>query len=306
MDFSRRDFLRASAAVAAAFGIKLPEALAADNSGPNVIWLQGAGCSGCSVSLLNSIHYMGVDTLLTQTINLKFHSTLMTAAGQLATNAASAVPSGYVLVVEGAIPTGASADYCHVGPGKSIFQAVLDFAPNAALILAVGACATFGGIPRAFGSTGNCLSLNDVLTANVPAKTAINIPGCPAHPDWVVGTIAWVLAHPGQLPELDGYNCPTMFNAGTVVDAGVPGQRIHDVCPRRPAYDVGDMTVCLLTRGCNGKHSYIDCASRKWNAGAVGGVGVNWCIDSGSPCLGCVQPGFPDACSPFHSDQKYQ
>ena len=151
MNVTRRDFLKASTALAGALALKatglmqLQTTLAAE-SGPSVIWLQGQGCSGCSVSLLNSINYMTVDELLIKEINLKFHPTVMAAAGDLAVGAAVGAPAGHVLVVEGAIPTGAGGDYCHLWPGMTMENAVTSFAQSAGAILAVGACACYGGM----------------------------------------------------------------------------------------------------------------------------------------------------------------
>jgi hydrogenase small subunit len=28
--------------------------------------------------------------------------------------------------------------------------------------------------------------------------------------------------------------------------------------------------------------------------------GTNWCINAGSPCIGCCEPGFPDLMAPFY------
>ena len=111
MIISRREFMRYCVAVAGAMGltasglIKLQEALAAED-GPPVVWLQGQGCTGCSVSLLNSIYYMTAADLLLSTIDLEFHATVMAGAGDLAVSAAEEpyANEGFVLVVEGAIP----------------------------------------------------------------------------------------------------------------------------------------------------------------------------------------------------------
>jgi len=43
-----------------------------------MISLQGQGCSGCSVSFLNIGALTTVDHLLTDRINLEYHSTLIT------------------------------------------------------------------------------------------------------------------------------------------------------------------------------------------------------------------------------------
>ena len=69
MRMSRREFMRVAAAAVAA-GHLAPAALAKleralrRGDKPPVIWLQGAGCDGCAVSFLNSIHYAAVDDLL--------------------------------------------------------------------------------------------------------------------------------------------------------------------------------------------------------------------------------------------------
>ncbi len=94
MNVTRRDFLKASTAIAGALALKgsglmqLQKAMAAGSSKPPVIWLQGQGCTGCSVSLLNSTYYMTIDQLLIDTLDVKFHPTVMAAAGDLAVGAA--------------------------------------------------------------------------------------------------------------------------------------------------------------------------------------------------------------------------
>ena len=93
MKITRREMLKASAAILASRSliasgaVALEQALAGVGNVP-VIWLQGNGCNGCSVSLLNSIYYTTIDDLLLNTIDLKFHPTMMAGAGDLATSAA--------------------------------------------------------------------------------------------------------------------------------------------------------------------------------------------------------------------------
>src|SRR5512133_2694014 len=127
MQITRRDMLKASAAIVTARGLLAHGAqglqqAAAATAKPPVIWLQGQGCNGDSVSLLNSIYYMTVDELLLNTIDLKFHPTVMAAAGDLAVSAATAAQGagGYVLVVEGAIPTASSGKFCTIWPGMTM------------------------------------------------------------------------------------------------------------------------------------------------------------------------------------------
>ena len=123
----------------------------------------------------------------------------------------------------------------------------------------------------------------------------INVPGCPAHPDWFVGTVTYLLTA-GHIPPLDAYRRPLQYF----------GERIHDNCFKRRQY-CGEQVFadhlsdegCMEFLGCKGKHTYSDCPIRKWNSDGAEQYGVNWCVGARSPCLGCVNPNFPDGMSPF-------
>lgn len=320
MSVTRRDFLKASSAIAAALGFGVFRSRNAHGipGGQSVIWLQAQACTGCSVSLLNSVSLMTVDDLLLRTIDVKYHPNLMAAAGDRAIGAANDArrAGGYVLVVEGAIPVAAGGMCCTLWPGMTALEGVRTFAASAALVVAVGTCASFGGV-----SAGKPNPTKAVPVARVLKKMPIvNIPGCPAHPDWVVGTIAYVLRH-RKAPPLDGLNRPTEFY----------GPMMHDLCPylgdfnkyfrRRLGHAKGrscfachsgrDDDVkgpdhlsdggCLYAFGCKGLVTHCDCPNRRWNAGAGGVAGVNWCVGAHAPCIGCTEPGFPDAMSPFYA-----
>jgi hydrogenase small subunit len=299
MNISRRDLLKACAAIAAAHrlnamgGAALAQALEGQTKTP-VIWLQGTGCNGDSVSLLNSIYYATADALLLNTIDLEYHPTLMASAGEMAVSNAEAsrTAGGYVLVVEGAIPTASGGKYCYIWPGMTMQDAVLNYSGNALVILAVGSCAAFGGMSAGAPNPTQAKGVTGVL-GNL--SKIINIPGCPAHPDWVVGTIAYIQSN-GKAPPLDSFQRPLEFF----------GKRIHDYCHERHDHcgATNDATAlgqrgCLEDLGCKGPLTYADCFSRKFNSGQAGTYGVNWCIGGRSPCIGCVQPTFPDGMSPF-------
>ena len=293
MSLTRRDLLKASAALVAAPGLSktalatLQQVLEGEANVP-VVWLVGQACSGCSVSLLNSIYYTTPDDLLMNVLDMEFHPTIMAAAGEQAVAEADAarVAGGYVLVVEGSIPTGAGGQYCHVWPGMTMHDAVLAFAPGASFILAVGSCAAFGGMISANTNPTGAQSVSQIIGAD---SRLINIPGCPTHPDWIVGTIAYLLEN-GQVPPLDAHRRPAAYFMN----------RIHDYCPQRARYCGEDREAdrlsqdgCMEGLGCRGKQTYADCYMRKWNSAAQGRFGVNWCIGARSPCHGCVEPTFP-------------
>ena len=78
-----------------------------------VVWLQGAGCTGCSVSVLNSVSPSIKNVLIDEVIpgkhiNLRFHPNVMAGQGDAVIEVLRETQQhkgGYVLVVEGAIPT---------------------------------------------------------------------------------------------------------------------------------------------------------------------------------------------------------
>jgi hydrogenase small subunit len=293
LEITRRDLLKYAAGSAAALGLsrmhltRLETALAA-NSRPPVIWLSGQACTGCSVSLLNAVNPT-IDQVLLNTISLNYHPNVMAAAGDLAVSAArsTAQAGGYILVVEGAIPTASSGRFCYVwdGGGRSVTMAdaVSSLAATAQYVVAVGSCASFGGIPATYGAAG-AKSVSAFL-----GKPMISLPGCPAHPDWIIGSLVQILT--GPLPALDSNNRPTAFYKSQV---------IHDRCPRREedeASGFGQDGRCLEELGCKGPRSHADCDTRKWNNAQ------NWCIGANGLCIGCVEPNYP--AFPFHSGGVY-
>jgi len=193
----------------------------------------------------------------------------------------------YVLILEGGIPEkipnigGATA----AGEEISIVDTFTELAKGALCVVAVGACAAFGGIPAAAPNPSGSRSATEVLREQGIDTPCVNVPGCPAHPDWILGTLVNVVLR--GLPtedDLDDHGRPLAFFGGL----------IHDNCPRRADFDAGKFAShhgeegCLYELGCKGPVTYSDCPSRQWNSG------INWPIGAGSPCLGCVEPGFPD------------
>ena len=298
-NLSRSEFLKLCAGSAAAVGISqmyVPEvakALAGAEGNPPVIWIQAASCTGCSVSLLNSVH-PAIKEVLLDIISLKYQPNVSAATGDMAVQAiektAKENPGKFYLVVEGAVPTAENGIYCTVGErdGKPItaLQWIQELSKQAAAVLSVGACSSFGGVPSAKPNPTGCKPVSEI----VKDTPVINIPGCPPHPDWIIGTIAHVLLY--GMPELDNFKRPKMFFGEKNI--------IHDNCPRRQYFDNGIIAKnlsdpgCLIQLGCKGPITQADCPTRQWNSG------VNWCIKAGSPCIGCCNPGFPEQTSPIY------
>lgn len=273
-----------------------------------LVWLAASACTGCSISLLNSASPTIKNILIDQIIpgvhiNLRFHATIMAGAGEqvikVLEDTVVEKKGEYVLVVDGAIPTATNAMYCVMGErdGKPVSMEIRleELAKDALAILAVGTCASFGGIPAAAPNPSGCKSVREILEAKGITKPLINIPGCPPHPDWFVGTVASILLN--GLPkaeDLDDNLRPLAFY----------GKLIHENCPRRAYFDEGKFAKkpgdegCLYELGCKGPITYADCPLRQWNNG------TNWVIGAGAPCNGCTQPEFPDLMSPFYEKLK--
>ncbi len=301
MNMTRREFLAVSLKLAAVMGLgtsavpKIAEALedlAAGNA--PVLWLQGQSCSGCSVSLLNS-EEPGPAQILTEYISLLFHSTLSASSGDVSMEVInrSIEHGGYLLAVEGSIPAG-MPEACVVGH-EALTEQVLRAAKNADAVVAVGSCAAFGGIPAAENNPTGAMSVPEFLNDKGISTPTIVLPGCPTHPDWVVGTLVHVLKF--GIPPLDDKGRPKMFYS----------RLIHDQCPRFADYERENFAKtfsddgCLFKLGCLGPITYADCTLRLWNSG------TNSCIKAGAPCIGCASENFAAKVSfPFYRKNKVE
>ncbi len=252
----------------------------------DLIWLEATGCSGNIISLLNALN-PDIIYLLTEMVNLKYNNSLMAAEGEKAFEIfLDTINREFILVVEGAVSTKANGLYTIIAKykGKHItaMEAIKMAGEKAKHVLAVGSCASYGGPSAARPNPSGSISVNEFLEREV-----INIPGCPGHPDWIIGTIAHLISH-GR-PPLDDNNRPIMFY----------GITIHDNCPRRSYFDKGIFATklgekeCMFKLGCRGPVTKTDCPIRQWNGY------VNWPIGDNTPCIGCAQEKFPDGMEPF-------
>ena len=113
------------------------------------IWLHFADCTGCTESLLR-VERPALGELIRDIISLDYHETLFAGAGnqaEAARKASMAANKGkYVLVVEGAIPAGDNGIYCKIG-GRTAIEILNECAQDAAAVIALGSCASWGGMP---------------------------------------------------------------------------------------------------------------------------------------------------------------
>jgi hydrogenase small subunit len=300
---NRRDFLKYCAATAALFGLsdiefttKAAHALEPKSGKPAVMWLEGLACAGCTISFTQSL-FPPVSQIILDKISLRQHDTIMAAAGHLVEEVydETVKEGGYVLIVEGAIPS-ADDRFCMIG-GRSFRTLVEDASRKAAAVIAVGACSAYGGIPRATPSKG--IAVSEALKNAEIDKPVINISTCPVHPDHLVGTILYFLVT-GNIPPLDSIGRPEMYFGDN--------RLLHDTCRRRGHFDSGEFLNdwndpkqkdwCLFLKGCKGPVANIDCAIRRWNDG------INFCLDCGGLCQACGEPAFYEKVTPLYTAES--
>jgi len=209
----------------------------------------------------------------------------------------------FVLVVEGSIPNesingdgywtsmGNHAD----GTPKTLNEWLDELAPRAWAVVAVGTCATYGGIHAMAGNPTGCMGLADYLGWDYRSQAGlpiVNVPGCPVQPDNFMETLTWLLYEAaGMAPmiPLDEQLRPTWLF----------GKTVHEGCDRAGYYEQGDFALdynspkCQVRVGCWGPVVNCNVPKRGW----MGGIGG--CPNGGGICIGCTMPGFPGKFMPF-------
>lgn len=293
---SRREFIKICMATTMTYSLSqtflpmLASALESNNiTKPPVIWLELGSCTGDSISFENSLD-PSLKEIFENIIDLRYHWILLPAQGVNARKAIDDVlakcSGEFILVVEGSVVTANFGKYNYVYQKNDQFitglDALKDLGEKAKYVVAIGNCACFGGPSAASPNPTGSVGVWEVLSRKV-----INVAGCPAHPDWFMGTLSHLILY-GE-PELDKWNRPKIFY----------GKTIHDLCQRRSDYENGSFADfpgdegCFYKIGCKGPVTFADCPKRQWNNH------INWPVKGGTPCIGCTNPGFPDSSEPF-------
>lgn len=268
------------------------------------VWISAGACGGCAVSMLNTVAPSIKNVLIDEVIpgvhiSLKFQVNISAGSGypviKVLEDVGEQKQGEFLLIVDGVVSTADRGIFCTVGErGEEripVRQWVVDLGKKALAVMALGTCSCFGGIPGARPNPSGVKKLMDIYKGEGVETPLVNVPGCPPHPDWFVGTVAKLLTAGLPKPEdLDDWLRPKEFY----------GLLIHENCQRRAYFDEGKFAKrfgepgCLYELGCKGPITYADCPLRQWNNG------VNWCIRAGMGCQGCTQPEFPDFLGSFY------
>lgn len=258
-------------------------------------WLNS--CSGCEIAILN----LG-ETLLDLLPELDFvHIPVLMDhkhLGQLGEKEEIDLPKATVGILTGSIRN------------EEHMEVAEEMRKKCDVLIALGTCATHGGIPAMINSYTNDELFNDYYStpstdadASIPTdgispllprcyalnekiKIDIQLPGCPPHPDQIAAAILALLK--GE--ELD-----------------LPFRSVCDTCPtiregkgevpqikrflETPAFDSDqpvDQMRCLLEQGylCSGPVTLAGCSGNTGEAPR--------CISARVPCRGCYGPVRPD------------
>ncbi len=284
----------------------------------HVFWLAGMSCDGCSVSTVGATA-PSVEALITGNMPglpkiVLHHPVLAVTVGDefmepFHLAAAGELGKPFVVVFEGSVPD-ESLNAENGGYWSGLGSRLVDgepqpfptaewlhiMAPHAAAVIAIGTCATWGGVPAAAGNVTGSMGLMDFLGESYRSGLGlpvVNVPGCAPQGDNFTETVAAVLMFLqgiGPLPEFDTLGRPAWLFTDTV----------HQQCTRGGFYEEGIFAKnygdrqCLVEIGCWGP--VVQCNINK--RGAINHVGG--CMNVGAPCIGCTMPGFPDNFAPFY------
>ena len=278
-----------------------------------VIWLTaGLGCDGESVAITAATQPSIEDIIMgglpgipkVQLLNPFYSYENAQEYIDCLEHAARGEIRDFILVIEGSVPDESNKQegyWAALGNDRETGQPILTvdwidrLAPNAWAIMAVGTCATYGGVHAMEGNPTGAMGLPDHLGWNWRSKDDIPIvcvPGCPTQPDNLTEVLLYLVYQwAGRSPmiDLDEQLRPRWLFSET----------LHEGCDRGGYYEQGQFAdhygsrECIVKLGCWGPVVQCNVGKRGW----INGVGG--CANVGGICIGCTMPGFPDKFMPF-------
>ena len=211
----------------------------------------------------------------------------------------------FILVIEGSIPNQniiegdgywtSFGNDLDTGQPLTVNWWIDQLAPKAWAVMAVGTCATYGGIHAMAGNPTGAMGLGDYLGWDFQSAGG---PPDREHPR-LPRTAGELHGHPDldALPRRGHRAAPPLD--GMLRPQWIFDRTVHDGCDRASYYEQGNFATdfnepkCHAKLGCWGPVVNCNVPKRGW----IGGVGG--CPNVGGICIGCTMPGFPDAFMPF-------
>jgi NiFe hydrogenase small subunit HydA len=266
-----------------------------------LLWLQGGACSGNTMSFLNAEEPSAVDLVTDFGIEVLWHPSLGMELGEAAQKILWDCVTGEqaldILVIEGTVILGPNGSGRYdMFADRPFKDWVADLTKQAQIVVALGDCACWGGIPATEPNPTQSTGLQFLkrkqggfLGANFRSKMGlpvVNIPGCPAHPDWVTQILVAIASGRAGDIALDDLQRPqTFFKSFT--QTGCTRVQFFEYKQATTEFGQGTRTGCLFYEfGCRGPVTHSPCNRILWNRQSSK-------TRAGMPCTGCTEPEFP-------------
>ena len=241
---------------------------------PRLLWLQGVTCNGNTHSFLN---LENLENLL-NSFEILSHPSL--PATQDFTTITKCQTECDIFIFEG------TYDPLMQRNGVSLENLVNYYANQATTVIALGSCASFGGVFKASAPERNSGLIFNEKEEYGPLlerkNKVINLSGCPIHPEWLGYTLRMLLKK--QALQLDSLHRPIELYSNLA----------HHGCTRNEYFEwkvdsdnFGEKEGCLFYKqGCRAPMTHASCNKILWNT-------VSSKTRVGTPCFGCTEPDFP-------------
>ena len=244
---------------------------------PTVVWFQAITCNGNTHSLL-SANSSRLE-LFFDSFNLIYHPSL--TIDKTLDDILNLNEQIDFLLIEGAITS--NEKFFSIS-NDSTFNLLNKLALKSKYIIAVGSCASNGGIHAKFTQNNDIKGINDSIdkeTINKLEHSIVNLTGCPVHPEWILQTL-FSLRDYGKM-NLDEEKRPKELYSSLA----------HHGCTRNEYFEwkvegaFGEKEGCLFyDQGCRGPMTHSSCNKILWND-------ISSKTRVGMPCIGCTESDFP-------------
>lgn len=247
------------------------------NNLPTIVWFSAITCNGNTHSLLsaNSSRF----ELFLNSFNLIYHPSLtIDKSLEDILNQEERID---FLLVEGAISS--NKEFSTISE-SSTFNQLNILASKSNYIIAVGSCASYGGIHAKFTQNSGICGIKDIINREILTNLKyeiINLTGCPVHPEWILQTL-FSLKNFGKI-SVDELGRPKELY----------GHLSHHGCTRNEYFEwkvegkIGQKEGCLFYhQGCRAPMTHSSCNKILWND-------INSKTRAGMPCIGCTEIDFP-------------
>lgn len=269
--------------------------------GRTVLWLQSGGCGGCTMSMMCAENPGLFATLENFGLDFLWHPSLSEESGSEVIDILNDIMAGKrtldILCFEGSVlrgPNGTGKFHILAGTDRPMLEWLRLIAPLANYVVAVGTCATYGGITAAGNNPTDATGLQydgrnegGALGAAFRSRSGlpvINIAGCPTHPNWVSETLMLLSEDALALSDLDTLRRPR-FYADHLVHHGCSRNEYYEY--KASAESLSEIGCMMENLGCVGTQAHGDCNTRAWN-------GEGSCTRGGYPCINCTAPEFEE------------